>query len=285
MSPVQRRNFIRRVALALSIPLVAFAALPAPSLAVSLGLPSSDYPRGTQIVVQPATNAQADVLFRNAHHSSFERLHRIDGVGWLQAAVWHFSTGRGAATQKHQTIFGYGINIFKTAQAASRALNDVKIVRTSYTVAHLPAQRFISSDARETLDFVFFAYRDVEIEAYYEYTGVAPKSLAKKLHHLFSKQNSHLAHLARVYSRLMHQVPTATATLVPSPTATPMLTATSPTNTPSPTPKPSATSSPTPTASPATTPAATATVTSTPTPAATNTATPPPRYLSSGDDD
>jgi tetrahydromethanopterin S-methyltransferase subunit E len=43
-------------------------------------------------------------------------------VGWLQAAIWQFTTGRGAAKQWHQTLFGYGINVFNTGRQAQKAI-------------------------------------------------------------------------------------------------------------------------------------------------------------------
>ena len=229
---------------------------------MSLALPRSDYPHGARISPRPATNAEADQLLGPAHSSTFERLHRIDGEGWLQAALWSFRTGKGMAAEQHSTIFGYGLNVFKNRHQAQGALADVKIQTRPYRVAHLHALLYTSSDVRQTLVFVFFAYRNIEVEAYYEYSGVAPTHLARTLRHIFSRQSSHLAHLAR---RLAHELrvqptpsPTATSTATPSPTATltPTLTST-PTVTPTTTPRPSATPAPSPTPTP--------TATSTPT--------------------
>jgi hypothetical protein len=234
------------------------------SAAVSLALPRSDYPRGARIAAIPATNIEADRLLGPAHRSMFNTLHRVDGAGWLQAAIWHFKTGKGGAAQVHQTIFGYGINVFKNARAARNALADVKIKTTRYGLSNLSAWAFRSSDARVTLVFVFFAYRSIEVEAYYEYRGVAPLRLSKRLRHTFSRQVSHLGHLARVLSGRLRQTPTPSPTDTPTdtPTATPSPTITptaSPTVTPTGTPIPTATLRPSPTPTPTSTPTPTAT--------------------------
>jgi hypothetical protein len=217
------------------------------------------------VVAVPPSNADADQYLAPVHRSSFEQLHRLDGAGWLQFGTWQFRTGSGTSASTHQTIYGYGINVFKAAAGAQRALNDVKIPTAGYRVAHLAALRFSSIDAAQTLVFVFLRFRSVEIEAYYEYTGTAPASTASALKHLFSRQLSHLAHLARVYT----QRPPATATPIPptaTPTDTPPPTAT-PTSQPSATPTIAATVTSTPTVAPTSTPSPTAT--STPTPTAT----------------
>ncbi len=258
-----RRPIIRRFALAFGIiPLVVAVVPRTSSAAISLALPRSDYPHGAAIAAIPATNVEADHLLGPAHRSLFEKLHRLDGAGWLQAALWHFKTGKGGAAQRHQTIYGYGINVFKNAKSARHALADVKIKTAQYRVAHLPALIFQSSDVRVTLVFVFFAYRNIEVEAYYEYRGVAPTRLAKRLRHIFSRQASHLAHFARKLSRRLRTTPT------PLPTDTPTDT---PTATPSPTTTPTATSTATPTAKPR--PTATARPSPTPTPTPTSTPT------------
>lgn len=263
-----RRRTIHRAALILTvIPLILVAVPDSSSAARSLALPRSDYPKSAQIVSLPATNDQADRLLGPAHRTPFAGLHRLDGLGWLQAAIWHFKTGRGGATQQHQTVFGYGINVFHNAAQARRALADVKIKRRAYRVAHLPALLYQSTDVRQTLLFVFFAYKSVEVEAYYEYVGVATNYQAKMLRHTFSRQASHLAHLARGLARTLNEQPTPppTATPSPVPTSTPAPTATV-TSTPSPTPTPvataappTATSTPVPTASPSPTAGPTAT--------------------------
>jgi hypothetical protein len=226
--------------------------------------------------VLPATNERADYLFQSVHRTSFERLHREDGLGWLQAAIWYFKTGKGGAQEKHMTIFGYGINIFHNHREAKRALADVKIKHRLYRVAHLPALLYRSSDAEHTLLFVFFAYRNIEIEAYYEYNGVAPASVSHTLRHIFSRQGSHLAHYARRYSAASREAPTPTSTSTPSPTAasTPTVLPTStPTLTPTARPTSTATPHPTLTATPTLTPTSVPTVGETATPTATATST------------
>lgn len=242
------------------------------SAASALALDKSDYPQGAKIVVYPATNAAADARFHRVHRSSFEHLNRLDGLGWVQAAVWHFHLGRGSVGQIHIVTFGYAINVFDSAQKAKAAMHDVRLHVKSYRVAHIPALRYVAADVHVSLDFVFFAYGSTEIESYIEYTGAAPANLAHTLHHIFSRQDSHLAHLARVLNTDLHTRPTATPTntLVPSPTATltpvpsptatltPVLTATSaPTETPSPTATVVPTATPAPTSTPAPTPTAT----------------------------
>jgi hypothetical protein len=215
----------------------------------------------------PATNAAADQYLAPVHRSRFERLHRLDGAGWLQFGTWTFRTGKGTSAETHQTIYGYGVNVFATARGAAHALRDVKIPTSAYHVAHLAALRFTSTDASQTLVFVFFHYHTAEVEAYYEYTGVAPSAVASMLHHDFSRQLSHLVHLAHLYTRRP-----------PPPTATPA--APTPTDTPVPTDTPTPTSTPTPTATgtatpfPTNTPGPTDTPTPTPTPTPSPTPTP-----------
>lgn len=200
----------------------------------------------------PATNAQADVFLGPVHRSSFSRLHRLDGEGWLQGAVWHFKTGKGGATWHHLTKFGYAISVFRNAKLARGALKDIKLKTRRYRVAHLPALLFQSSDVKESLVFVFFVYHSIEVEAYYEYRGVAPARLAKRLRHIFSRQSSHLAHLARLLRQRRHQKVSqspSTPTIVLPNTATPVPTATvaasQATATPRPTIPPTATPLPT----------------------------------------
>lgn len=245
------------------------------SAATSLGLVHRDYPKGSHIVVVPATNVFADRYLQPAHRSSFEHLHRLDGVGWLQFATWHFSTGAGKVKQQHQTNFGYGINVFKNHKAAKHAVADVKLPTTISRVAHLPARRFRSTDATRTLVFVFFVYRTIEVEAYYEYTGVAPLKMAHRLRHTFSTQSSHLAHLVR---KLL-AAPTPTSTPMPAATDTPTETATmtpAATVTPTSPPAPSATPTSPPAATAAPRPSSTPTPTRTPTPRPSPTATATP---------
>ena len=180
------------------------------------------------------------------------KLHRIDGAGWLQFAVWHFRTGVGAARRKHNVSFGYGINVFHGSAAAKESLSDVKLRTKPTVVAHLKGRRYRSSDARATLLFVFLTYRKVEIEAYYEYSGVAPRAVQKRLRHAFGRQEHDLARLAH---RLLR---------APKPTATPR--PQQPTDTP--------TASPTEVASPTETPTPAVTDTPTVMPTATETPTP-----------
>lgn len=236
------------------------------SVAATLSLRHPDYPHGARIVVVPATNASADRYLAPVHRSTFERLHRLDGAGWLQFATWHFKTGVGRTAAVHQTIYGYGINLFRRRRDARRALQDVKVPTRSYRIAHLPGRLFRSSTAEQTLVFAFFLYHAVEIEAYYEYSGVAPAAIAKKLRHSFNTQLSHLAHLTRVFERQRPPSPTAT----PTPTLTPVPTAT-PNPAPTGTPVPTATIQPSATATPTGTPTSTPTPTATPTPSPTST--------------
>jgi hypothetical protein len=255
---------IRRLVPALGVLLLALVFAPRVSTAApSLALPRSDYPSGSKLAVVPATDAAADTYLAPAHRSTFERLGRLDGAGWLQFATWRFSTGRGGALVQHQTTFGYGISIYRNARAASQAVADVKLKTHRSTVAQLPVQLFRSSDSRETLVFCFFTYKAVEVEAYYEYVGVAPTSVAATLKHIFSRQRSHLAQIARALSAAVQSTatqtptstatpvpPTATPTTTPLPTSTPLPSATAtvvpPTSTPTPTTPISPTASPTP---------------------------------------
>lgn len=228
------------------------------SAAPSLGLPSRDYPHSTQVVVIPATNAEADRYFGPVHRSTFERLKRIDGSGWIQAGVWHFVTGKGGATRKHRTIFAYAIDLFHGKAAAHRALLDVKLKTRGTRVVHLYARRFTSSDGRQTLEFLFFTFREILVETYYEYDGTAPASISASLAHTFRRQAAHLASMARKLHRAIHTVPTATAIPTATSTATP---------TPTETPEPTVTVAPTGTAT--TVPTAVPTATVTPTATAT----------------
>lgn len=263
-SSSNRRRFIRYVFVIALFPATLLAFPHTLSAAPTLALRRSDYPQGAKIAVFPATNAEADARFRRVHRSSFERLHRLDGLGWLQAAIWHFQLGRGSARQRHMVTFGYAINVFDSAQNAKRAMHDVRLHVKPYRVAKIPALRYVASDGHVSLDFIFFAYGSVEIESYVEYTGPAPAKLAHTLHHFFSRQDSHLAQLGRALNTALHTKPTPTPTDTPTPsptaTLTPVPTATSaPTATPSPTatlvptatPPPTSTPAPTPTATPA----------------------------------
>lgn len=244
---------------------------PRTSAAPALALPHSDYPHGAHVSVVPATNNQVDQYLQPAHRSTFERLGRLDGAGWLQFATWHFKTGRGGARETHSTVFGYGISVFRNAKSANRALADIRLKTNHFRVAHLPALRFQISDVHQTLVFSFFTYRSIEVEAYYEYSGVAPARVSRMLSHDFSRQRSHLAHLARVLTRRIQA--TATATAVPTDTSTP-----TPTDTPTAVPPATATSVPTATVTPlptsTTQPPSTATPTSTATPSPTPSAVP-----------
>lgn len=270
-------EYIRRLILAAGVFTLVFAATPrSSSAAFSLALTRGDYPRGSQIAGLPATNHEVDIRLGPVHRSSFDRLHRIDGDGWLQAAVWHFTTGQGATKWRHRTVFLYAINIFHNHQEAARAVADEKLHAHPSKVAHLPSLLYGVSDVHQTLVFAFFAYREVEVEAYYEYKGVAPTKLARSIRHQFSTQASHLARFARRLSALDHQKPTST----PAPTRTPAPTqTTAPTDTP--TTEPQATLAPTsvgvPTATPVVLPVANPTNTLVPTPRPT--ATPVPTGL------
>jgi hypothetical protein len=230
-------DHIRRLILAAGVVTLAFIVTPrSSSAAFSLALSRADYPSGSRIAGLPATNHEADIRFGPVHRTSFERLHRIDGDGWLQAGIWHFTTGRGATRWHHRTVFLYAVNLFHNHQEATRAVADEKLRVRVAKIAHLPSRIYGVSDVHQTLVFAFFAYREVEVEAYYEYKGVAPTSVAKSVRHKFSTQTSHLAHYARQLSALDHRKPTAT----PPPTSTPV-----PTSTPLPAEPPTATPIPT----------------------------------------
>jgi hypothetical protein len=270
-------DLIRRLILAAGVITLAFVATPrSSSAAFSLALARGDYPSGSQITGLPATNHEVNIRLGPVHRSSFDRLHRIDGDGWLQAAIWHFTTGRGATKWRHRTVFLYAMNLFHNHQEATGAVADEKIRAHATKIAHLPSLLYRVSDVHETLVFAFFAYREVEVEAYYEYKGVAPTSLAASIRHKFSTQTSHLAHFARRLSALIHQIPTS----APSPTSTPL-----PTSTPAPTETPTvlttatvpATLPPVPTSTATSIP--TAIPTSTPVPTPRPTATPTPTGL------
>lgn len=228
---------IRRLILAASVMTLAFVATPRfSSAAFSLALARGDYPSGSQITGLPSTNQEVTTRLGPVHHSTFDRLHRIDGDGWIQGAIWHFTTGRGATRWQHRTVFLYAINLFHNQAQAARAVADEKIRAYPSKVSHLPSRIYHVSDVHGTLVFAFFAYREVEVETYYEYKGVAPTAIATLLRHTFSKQSSHLAALARRFSALVRRKPTATdlPSTVPLPTPTPMPTV-NPTVTPSPT--------------------------------------------------
>jgi hypothetical protein len=262
-------EYIRRLILAAGVVALVFVATPrTSSAAFSLALARSDYPHGSQIAGLPATNHEVDIRLGPVHRSSFDQLHRIDGDGWLQAAVWHFTTGQGATKWRHRTVFFYAVNVFHNHQAALRAVADQKIHAHPSKTAHLPSLRYGVSDVHQTLVFAFFAYREIEIEAYYEYKGVAPTKLATSIRHQFGTQTSHLAHYARRLSTLDHQKPTPTpapirtALATSTPTIEPAATMTAtrqatvaPTDTPIDTPTASSTNTPVPAPPPTVTPA------------------------------
>lgn len=224
--------------------------------AIVLALPHSEYPRGTRVAVLPATNVNADRYLRPVHRTPFMRLRRIDAAGWLQFGSWKFQTRAGGATTDHAVTFGYGINLFRRPDAAHRALADVKLKTAPSRIAHVPSRRYRAVTAQGTLVFIFFAYRTVEVEAYYEYAGVAPAAMAKRLRHVLLRQEAHLVALAKRLSRVRRPA----ATLVPtgSPTATPSPTAVRATPIDTPTVPPSPTATPAPTVPPSATPTATA---------------------------
>jgi len=187
--------------------------------------------------------------------------------------VWRFKTGRGGAEATHRVVFAYAINLFRTRRQARQAVHDVKIKTVHSRVAHLYARRFESSDAHQTLIFLFFVYHEVEVEVYLEYRGTAPAVIEGPLRHDLSKQASHLVSLARKESRAVHATPTPTATAVPSSTATATATVTA-------TPMPTATALPTSPSTPtATALPATPTATPIPTVPPTVTATPAPTTI------
>lgn len=260
----ERGSTLNRFVLATGIVVVFLAAPRSSDAALSLALPHGDYPRHAQIVVLKPTNAEADHYFGPVHRSPFERLHRIDGAGWMQAGLWHFATGVGGMARQHTVVFAYGIHVFKGKSGARKALLDVKLRTHPSRVVKLYALRYRHSDAQETLVFAFFTFHEVLVEAYYEYHGAAPASTARAMHKAFSKQTSHLASVARQLVRAIHTPPTpvptatatATATASPTETATPAPTSTLMSV---PTVQPSATPIPSPTAFVSPTPATTAT--------------------------
>jgi hypothetical protein len=267
----RRRSAIRRSAAILTVLAAYLLAARDTSAAPSLALPGSDYPHGATVTILPATNSLVDQYLEPAHRSSFEQLHRVDGSGWLQFASWGFKTGRGGAAQTHNTIFGYGINLFHGAGQAARALSDVKLKTRPFKVARLPALFYRSSDVNETLVFVFFAYKAVEVEVYYEYNGVAPAGIASQLRRFFGRQRSHLAARARTLSRTLRATTTPTATPLPTSTNTPEPASTA---TATETPAAAATDTPQPTSTSPPAATATSTATSTPLPTPALTATP-----------
>lgn len=260
--------------------MLALTGLPRSSAAaLSLALAHSDYPPGSQVVAYPSTNVDATKYFGAVHRSSFAHLGRVEGAGWIQAALWHFSTGTGALKVQHSTVFAYTINVFKTSGAAQKALNDVKLSTHPFTVAHLPAHLFHRGNVHQTLTYVFFTDANLEVETYYEYDGVPSVSQLTTMRRAFSTQRAHLVHLARAYHSAARATPTDTPTLVPTDTPTPL-----PTSTPIPlptdtaTPLPTSTPVPTSTPAPTVTPAPVSTPTSTPVP--TPTASPVPTATS-----
>jgi hypothetical protein len=204
----------------------------------------------------------ADRYFGPVHRSSFGALHRIDGAGWVQAALWHFTTGKGGARRTHQTVFAYAINVYPSTEDARAAVSNLKIKTSRYRVSRIYSRLYQRSDGRQTLVFLFFSYRGIEVESYYEYKGTAPTSIARSLRALFFRQNRHLAAVARKLHKSINNPPpppqstatpepvvtaTAAATETPTPTLTaaPEATATAtvvpPTVTPYPSPTPTET--------------------------------------------
>jgi hypothetical protein len=279
MVSYMRRRTIRRLVPAFAAIAVALVVVPhARSASLSLALSRHDYPKGVKIGALPATNTNAQMYFGPAHRSSFDKLRRLDGEGWIQAGLWQFSTGRGAAVRLHRTVFVYGIHVFKGSHGALRALHDVKLRTRAFQVAHLPTRLYRLSDVRGTLVFDFFSIGAVEVESYYQYRGVAPRSVRAIIDQKYSTQRSHLVALARKYSAALKAHPTSTPrpTAVPTDTATPTATATAaPTATETPTARPTATASSTIVASPTATSQPVATPVPTSTPTATPTITPP----------
>lgn len=238
------------------------------SAATNLALGKPDYPGGARIVSVPATNSAADRYLHPVHRSTFDALHRLDGAGWLQFGLWTFTTGAGPTREAHDTIFGYGINLFRTHKQAQRAFSDVKLKTWKSRAGRQSVRRYRSSDVKQTLVFVFFTYKMVEVEAYYEYKGVASAHAQKIIRRAFSRQTSHLTKLVRAISRVQPATPTPlppnTPTATDIPTALPTATATV---------TPTATYTPSPTAT-RVLPSPTLTPTRTPTPPPTATATP-----------
>jgi hypothetical protein len=147
----------------------------------------------------------------------------------------------------------------------------VRLKLKPHRLGHLWGHIFRSSDARQTIDFVFFTYHSVEVEAYFEYNGAAPAGRTRSLRHRFSTQQSHLAHYARQVQTALHATatPSATATSSPTSTATETGTATAP-------PAPTLTATPTLTSTPAPSPTLTQTATASPTATTVLTDTPTP---------
>jgi hypothetical protein len=262
MAPEGEEYSIRRIAIAASVTCVVLVAPRTLFAAPNLALPHSDYPKHSRVAVLPATNLVADRYFGPVHRSSFDALHRIDGAGWVQAAIWHFTTGEGGARRTHQTVFAYAINVYPSRKDARAAVHNVKVKTVSHRVSRIFSHLYQSSDGRETLVFLFFAFHNIEIESYYEYHGTAPTQVAKSLRALFNRQSIHLAAAARKLQASINSPPPP-----PQPSSTPVSTATS-------TPEPTmtavtATSTATPTATPAP-------PTATPLPSPTPTATPVP---------
>jgi hypothetical protein len=235
---------IRQIVFAASIVWVGLAVPRTVLAAPNLALPHSDYPGKSQVAVLPATNHVADKYFGPVHRSSFNALHRVDGAGWVQAAVWHFTTGRGGAKRTHPTVFAYAINVYHSRKQAQNAVANVKIKTVAHRVSRIYSRLYRHSDGKETLVFLFFSLKSVEVESYYEYTGTAPTATAASLRKLFNRQASHLAAVARKLHRsianpppppLSTVPPTPEATATPdevSPTETPTATATIPADTP-----------------------------------------------------
>jgi hypothetical protein len=195
------------------------------------------------------------------HRSSFNALHRIDGAGWVQAAVWHFKTGRGGAKRTHQTVFAYAVNVYHSKAQAQHAVSNVKIKTVPYRVHRIYSRLYQHTDGKETLVFLFFSSKSVEVESYYEYKGTAPAATARSLRTLFNRQANHLATAARKLNRSIAHPPPPPATATPALEATGTFTATAEPATLTPTPvpgTPTSTSVP-PTATPVPSPTPTST--------------------------
>ncbi|MGH2447890.1 MAG: hypothetical protein ACRDFS_04725 [Chloroflexota bacterium] len=254
---------IRRMALASGLVacLLLVAASHPSSAALSLALPSSDYPPGSRVVVLPATNQEADTYLRPVHRSNFEKLGRIDGDGWIQAGLWHFSTGRGKAAHRHRTVFAYAINVYRGDHQARHAFGDVKLKGRPYRTGHHRCYLYQVANARRSLTFLHFVLGTEDVESYLEYQGVAPRTTQHMLRRFFNRTSAQLVSRTRELDHL-RRLPPATATVIPnaSPAGSPSPSATA-------TALPSATSSPTATSTPTVTPVRTPT--STPTATAT----------------
>ncbi len=191
----------------------------------------------------------------------------------MQAALWHFTTGKGGARRTHQTVFAYAINVYPSRKDAKAAVANLKIKTTPYRVSKIYSRLYRSSDGKQTLVFLFFSYRGIEVESYYEYKGTAPASVATSLRALFLRQNRHLAAAARkLHKSINHPPPPPRSTATPEPLATATVAASdTPTPTLSATPQATATATAVP---PTATPYPSSTPTDTPVPILAVTAAP-----------